>query len=356
MKRSKRMVAALLSALMLLSVFACFSVSADTYYVFDNFKFKYLDDDSAMISEYYGTDTTMVIPDTLLNHPVSSVEPSAFYGDSLIEHIEFGANFKAISAMSFAKSTALNDITLPKSLEVLAWGAFQDCTALSSVVFEDSKVTTIPSTCFSGCTALRNVVLGNSITTIGNKAFADCAVLDRILIPASVTSISSNAFSGVTNATIYCYSNSYAHHFAVDNNMNFSLLDAVDKSGLEASLISAEEILDNPDNYYPDTLTELEQMYDAAVLVYENSFATQNQIIYAKANLDAAINSVKEYIVGDVDLDGKITIMDATEIQKYLAKLTIFTDLQIILADLTGDNDVNILDATYIQMYLAKLL
>lgn len=57
--------------------------------------------------------------------------------------------------------------------------------------------------------------------------------------------------------------------------------------------------------------------------------------------------------VGDVNYDGHITISDATEIQKYIARLTTFTDEQIQFSDFNFDGDVNISDATAIQRYLA---
>ena len=57
---------------------------------------------------------------------------------------------------------------------------------------------------------------------------------------------------------------------------------------------------------------------------------------------------------GDTDLDGKITISDVTEIQKYLAEFVQFTDEQLALADTDGDGKVDINDATHLQKYLAE--
>ena len=73
MKKSVKKIITVVSLLMMLTTLACFTVSADTYYVYNDFKFKYLDDGSAMIAEYRGNSNTLVIPDTLLDHKVSSV-------------------------------------------------------------------------------------------------------------------------------------------------------------------------------------------------------------------------------------------------------------------------------------------
>lgn len=61
-------------------------------------------------------------------------------------------------------------------------------------------------------------------------------------------------------------------------------------------------------------------------------------------------------ILGDVNLDGKVDILDATEIQKYKVDLVEFTEAQLALADVNSDNKVDILDATQIQKYKAGLI
>lgn len=61
------------------------------------------------------------------------------------------------------------------------------------------------------------------------------------------------------------------------------------------------------------------------------------------------------YDVGDVDMDGDISIMDATTIQQYLVSRVDFSDKQLVLADTTFDGTVSIMDATCIQMFLVGL-
>ncbi len=57
----------------------------------------------------------------------------------------------------------------------------------------------------------------------------------------------------------------------------------------------------------------------------------------------------------DVNLDGKVSILDATEIQKYLVHLTVLDEEQIKTADINGDEKISILDAACIQKYLVGL-
>ena len=61
-------------------------------------------------------------------------------------------------------------------------------------------------------------------------------------------------------------------------------------------------------------------------------------------------------MIGDTNGDGKINILDATQIQKHLAKLVTLTPEQEAVADTNHDGKINILDATQIQKYLAKLI
>lgn len=67
-------------------------------------------------------------------------------------------------------------------------------------------------------------------------------------------------------------------------------------------------------------------------------------------------SSVPEiYDMGDVNLDGKLNIRDATAIQKHIAKIDLFDETAESLADFDANGTVNVKDATAIQKTLAKL-
>ena len=61
----------------------------------------------------------------------------------------------------------------------------------------------------------------------------------------------------------------------------------------------------------------------------------------------------EKFIYGDVDLDGTVTVKDATLVQKDLAKITYATAVQKYLADPEGTG-YSVKNATAIQKYLAK--
>lgn len=64
----------------------------------------------------------------------------------------------------------------------------------------------------------------------------------------------------------------------------------------------------------------------------------------------------KPFVAYDVDLNGKVTIDDATLIQKYIAELNEISEEQIKIADCNNDGQVTVDDTTLIQKFLANLV
>lgn len=92
---------------------------------------------------------------------------------------------------------------ISESVTSIAFGAFDGCFSLTSVVIPDS-VTRIEASTFANCTSLTSVVIPDSVTSIGNDAFWECKSLESIKIPESVTEIGEYAFYCCLNlADIY---------------------------------------------------------------------------------------------------------------------------------------------------------
>ncbi|MDO4747859.1 MAG: serine hydrolase [Eubacteriales bacterium] len=66
-------------------------------------------------------------------------------------------------------------------------------------------------------------------------------------------------------------------------------------------------------------------------------------------------NRVRTSSFGDIDDDGSISVHDATAVQMHVAQLNILTDKELKRADTNADSLVSVLDATQIQRLLAKL-
>ena len=64
----------------------------------------------------------------------------------------------------------------------------------------------------------------------------------------------------------------------------------------------------------------------------------------------------EELMLGDVDGDGEVTIIDATEVQRHIAQISVFNDAQLKAADVDRDGEVAIIDASDIQRYVAQII
>lgn len=64
----------------------------------------------------------------------------------------------------------------------------------------------------------------------------------------------------------------------------------------------------------------------------------------------------EEYLLGDANLDKKVNIQDATIIQKAVAGLVNFSQVQEKVADVDADKKLSVKDATTIQKYTAGII
>ena len=157
---------------------------------------------------------------------------------------------------------AIGEVTIPNSVIIFGYSAFDSCESLISVTIPDS-VTCIDDRTFSSCTSLTSIevsgnnknyssidgvlfnknksrlitypagktdskyVMPNSVISIDDDAFDSCINLKSVTIPNSVTSIDSGAFSNCISLTSIEVSG---------NNKNYSSTDGVlfnkDKSEL----------------------------------------------------------------------------------------------------------------------------
>ena len=100
-------------------------------------------------------------------------------------------------------------------------------------------------------------------------------------------------------------------------------------------------------------------LYENNVIALSEAF--DKGIVDMDKVYDALPENTGTYRYGDADMDGKLTIKDATFIQKYIAKYeevrykVLTTEHQSSLLNFNQDNKTNIKDATAIQKYLAKI-
>lgn len=110
----------------------------------------------------------------------------------------------------------------------------------------------------------------------------------------------------------------------------------------EPAKFGVDKITKSYPNQYKNSFMYFKVPYDnASVLI---TFDLTNFDYVSKQNATYRID-----LIGDVCGDGKISVTDATELQKSLSEITELTDNQNTLADVNGDGEVNVKDVTAIQ-------
>ncbi|MBP3871858.1 MAG: leucine-rich repeat domain-containing protein [Faecalicoccus sp.] len=95
-------------------------------------------------------------------------------------------------------STAVKIVVLPNSVTSLGSFVFGRCQSLTTVVLPNT-ITDMAMSTFSQCKSLKTVELPLSITDVPNMAFENCTSLTNVTIPEGVKTIGMGAFSSTTS-------------------------------------------------------------------------------------------------------------------------------------------------------------
>lgn len=159
--------------------------------------------------------------------------------------------------------------------------------------------------------------------------------------------------------------------FATTENFSY-LLDHVRSLDPESLLVSmdlyATQILRWSQHPESDSWYEFKDKYDSIKKMAENQELTVETVPKMRDSLGESFMKLFADLVeagygvsflqlyGDVDGDGKISVLDATEIQKILASVYEKSFCAAYNIDADGDHVDSILDALMIQKYLVKLI
>ena len=139
---------------------------------------------------------SVVIPKNIIK-----IEDSAFNGCTNLANVTFNEGLKELGTSVFS-NTAIETITIPSSLEVVADNQFLDG------IFENTKLTTVNFAegtksvvgyLFKGCNSITNIAFPETIESIGNYAFYECSGFEKIDIPSNIVTIGERAFSCCEN-------------------------------------------------------------------------------------------------------------------------------------------------------------
>lgn len=130
---------------------------------------------------------------------VTNIGSSAFRL-TMVDNLAFGSLIN-IGASAFQGCTNLRHISFDDSqLSTIGTNVFYNCSNLQSINFNKSLLNNIPSNAFFNCRSLENITFPNDrLNTIEDAAFQGCCSLVHLNFPIGLVSIGASAFQGCTN-------------------------------------------------------------------------------------------------------------------------------------------------------------
>ena len=228
-----------------------------------DYEYIVLEDDTAEIVGYSGSEESLIIPGELDGRVVTDIGDWAFSWCESLTSIEIPDSVSKIGTNPFMGCDNLREFyispdseylavidgilynkqdkglvcypcakqdlsfVIPSGIEVIGDYAFFVCSSLTSIEIPDT-VTKIGDSAFSWCESLTSIEIPDTVTSIGDWAFSWCESLTSIEIPDTVTSIGEGAFSGCDNLTLTVPRDSYVKQYCIDNGLKYTYADSLD--------------------------------------------------------------------------------------------------------------------------------
>lgn len=343
MKKSlTKFLSPMIALLMLVSILTVcpITASADTN---GDFSYSLTLTGGAYIIGYEGKATDLKIPSKIDGHPVVGIGRQAFLACTSLKKVTIPYGVTEIGDYAFKYCSNLTDIIIPDSVTRIKIDAFSQTKWFdnqpngliyagkvlytykgnmpennSSITLKDGTIG-IADYAFLECTNLKHIKFPDSVKVIGKSAFNACINLQDVVIPDSVKIIDDYAF-------LHCLS------------MNrISIPASVTHLGFQSF-----------GYMWPENGSGIIQNLAIKNFVIRGVKGTVAEN-YAKENNFKFI----EIINGDADVDGVLTVKDATHIQMYLASFVSADEIDLSICDVDVDGEINVKDATRIQMKLA---
>ncbi len=216
-----------------------------------------------------------------------------------------------IGVYAFTQAAGLTSISIPYGIGAIGDEMFAKCLSLTSVTIPGS-LTSIGNNAFFHCTGLSSVAIPDTVLNIKGSAFNGCSGLTAVIIPASVTAISSGVFGNCPSVKIYCFENSTAHTYAVNNLISYELIHIIASSnGPGCNIDYSNNIITG----LSGGITSLAGYFNAEsgyLLDYmpvSNCYGTGTVVNVTKDGV--TVDSYTVIIYGDVNGDGVIDTNDA---------------------------------------------
>lgn len=158
-----------------------------------------LSDDITTIKSGTFDDCTELV-NIKLPRDLTEIESYAFWRCKKLETIQFPDNLREIKRNAFA-GTGLQEVDIPKGIDLIGEGAFSYCKDLKTVIIEGNTYMADEVFAKSG---VQNLELGKKVERIGKRAFKGCRNLKTVNIPRGVRLIEEGAFleTGLTRVLL----------------------------------------------------------------------------------------------------------------------------------------------------------
>lgn len=132
----------------------------------------------------------------------------------------------------------------------------------------------------------------------------------------------------------------------------------IDKTMLRQAMDTATSYYMSLDKFTDESWNTMEEKLANANVVYRNENATQAEVNLATQELLDAIDGLERVkdLIGDVNGDSVVSIIDATLIQRHLVQLETIDEARRVYADTDKNGNISIIDATMIQLLIAQLI
>ena len=139
--------------------------------------------------------SSVVLPDTVDNMPVTELGDRLFYDCDKLATITLPSGLKKIGNYTFYDCDKIKEIVLPDTLEEIGESAFYQCELLNTISGA-SSLTRVKRYAFQGCNRLNTFIGPNNIQYVGDYAFQDCYNWRNRFELLSIVEIGNGAFWG----------------------------------------------------------------------------------------------------------------------------------------------------------------
>lgn len=205
MNNIKRVLSVVLCVLMMVSMMTVCQISFTFAATEDGYTYVITEDNTATVTGYTGTDTSLTVPAKLGGIIVAAIGDQAFLDNKTLSSVTLHEDIAVIGEKAFAGCSALTDITTLAQMRSIGDGAFMDCTSLESLKLDGTGAIELGIGMLSGCTALKTLTIPALHASLGvlfnATASADAgypATLKTITVTKDET-VEDYAFNGMTN-------------------------------------------------------------------------------------------------------------------------------------------------------------